>query len=173
MSFKVTLTDGICSLPMGGCVVTLQPNSSINFINTQKYFLLNGTANLSYNHEEYEKITSPYNDVWNSYVDNWIYNTPAHVITDPTTVFLQVGISANAVGVSTISTANVIAINNSNTGLLVKPNSTIVVVGNNYSIDNVAYTDIIKKMMCFSYDTEKTVYIESINMCTIVYLEAV
>ena len=166
MPLSVTHTTGQnCSLPDGGCAVVLSPNATKTLVSTDRYFLISGTANLLSGNSPIEVITSPYSgSEWQSYVDPWVYGVETYIIVNPSTVFLQINANNTTIGV-----VNVATIDNSNIDVSVKPNSSIVVVGTPFSVDGTGYSD--KAVTIIPYSEEKTVNVQTRDICKVIYVE--
>lgn len=166
MPISITHTTGQnCSLPEGGCTVVLIPTPTKTLVSTDRYLLISGTANLLSGNSPIEMITSPYSgSEWQSYVDPWVYGVETYIAVNPSTAFLQ--INANN---TTIGLVNVTTIDNSGIDVNVKPNSSIIVVGTPFSVDGVGYSD--RSSTVLRYSEEKTVNIQTRDICKVVYVE--
>jgi len=172
MSLSISYSNGKrCSLPEGGCAVVLKSNSQETLSiaktleNTNRYFLISGTANVIYGNNAPQIISSPYSgSEWQSYIDSWVYDVETYIIVDPSTVFLQ--IVANN---TTIGPVNVTTIDNSGIDVNVKPNSSIIVVGTPFSVDGVGYSD--RPSTVLRYSEEKTVNIQTRDICKVICVE--
>ena len=166
MSLLITYSTGQnCSLPEGGCVVVLNPNTETTLVSTDRYLLLSGTANVTYGNDAPVTISSPYSgSEWQSYVDSWNYGLETKIAVNPTTQFLQV--FANN---SILSNLQITKIDNSNIDVSVKPNSSVIVIGSNFFIDNEAHAN--KPCTFFKYTEEKTINIRTLDICRVIYLE--
>lgn len=166
MPLSITHTTGQnCSLPEGGCTVVLSPNATKTLVSTDRYFLISGTANLLSGNNPVEVITSPYSGSdWQSYVDPWVYDVDTYIAVSPSTSFLQIHANNTTIGV-----VNVATIDNSGIDVNVKPNSYVIVVGTPFSVDGTGYSDKISTVI--RYSEEKTVNIQTRDICKVIYVE--
>lgn len=166
MSLSISYSNGTgCSLPEGGCVIILKPNSATSLVTTDRYFLVNGSVSVTYGNSAPQTISSPYSGKeWQSYNDMWTYGVPVQIAVTPTTQFLQV--SANN---SVISNSMITTIDNSGIDVAVVPNSSLIIVGSNFSVNNVGYTE--KKVSVFNYSETQTVNVRSRDICRVIYIE--
>lgn len=154
-----------CSLPEGGCVVVLRPNVAPTMVNSDRYFLTNGTATVTYSNSAPQVISSPYfGKDWQPYVDMWTYDIPVQIAVNPSTQFVQILANNCTIGNSSLTT-----IDNSGVDIEVKPNSTIIVIGSTFSVGNIGYTD--EKIRTFNYSNNQTVNVRSLDICTVIYVE--
>lgn len=162
-----------CSLPEGGCVITLRPNSESrglsnsenSFVSSDRYLLTNGDAQITYNNSGPQIISSPYSGKeWQSYIDMWTYNIPVQIAVTPSTEFLQINADNCVIGNCMMAT-----IDNSGVDIQTTPNSKILVIGSNFSVDNIGYTE--QKTRMFAYSNTQTVNVRSLDICKVVYIE--
>ena len=161
-----------CSLPGGGCTVGLIANSTM-MVSTSRYFLVSGSANIAYNGNPVQMISSPYSgNGWQPYVDMWSYNVPTALAVDPTTVFVQIRSVSNTDGVVTLETikkSELLRLENTTASVDVQPDSSIIVIGKNFSLNGNTYVD--RKLVNFVFPTAQNVTLQSSELCWVFYIE--
>lgn len=154
-----------CSLPEGGCVIVLRPNSAFTLVSQDRYFLTNGTAVVTYGNSAPLTISTPYSGKeWQNYVDMWTYNTPTQIAVTPSTQFVQIVANNASIGNSIVTT-----IDNSGVDIETKPNSTIIVIGSSFSVDDKGFTE--EKIRTFHYSNVQTVNVRTQDICKVIFVE--
>jgi hypothetical protein len=167
MSFTAGLYLGKeCSIG-SGCLIKFDPSKPADKLesNTQ-YLLLSGGAYVSYDDEIEQLMLSPYNSKWSSYHDPWNYEKICKIKVISTTVFASIGPIDTSKHRS-----SAVTFDNSTVHKTMAANSTLYVIGTDYTVDNEEYSN--QRMRLIIASESREIKISTNKTCSLIYIEPV
>lgn len=170
MGIKVQLFYGKDCGSREGCQIKFDPNAQTHKFNpNHKYYLVDGTVSIQYEGEDAQEISSPYDTTWTNYVDSWNYAKNVHLRVSNSTVFAAISATQGNNENYIATNSSVITLNNSSLSVSMNSNSSILILGPDYSVDGVPQLN--NKVRVINATSPKQINVATQQRCSIIYVE--
>lgn len=155
-----------------GCTINLESNTQFQKFNSNaSYYLIDGDVSIEYDGESHQVISSPYTSTWTSYIDSWDYSKNVTLRVLPSTLFLKLSLRDSASNTDRAHTSSVLKLTNSSITKSMNSNTSMIVIGSEYSVDGNQYTNQITRVI--SAKTPRELSISTQNSCSLIYIEPI